>query len=92
MRQGSLFAGETLAARRRQPRVAQNLDGYLVAESFAFGEIDNAHAAFAQQARRYGNRRIPWTAGTGTVQRFLRELSHAMVEQRVAVGILLQHG
>ena len=44
----SLFAGETLAAGGRQPGISENFDGNQVAEVFSLGEIDHAHAAFAQ--------------------------------------------
>ena len=40
--------GEALAPRGRQPRVAQDLDRDLAAEVVALGEVDDAHAAFAE--------------------------------------------
>ena len=49
LRQGPLFAGEALAASRRNPGIAQNLNGDLGAKIFAFGEINHTHPTFAQQ-------------------------------------------
>ena len=50
LRERPLLARESLAARRRKPCVAQDLDRGDRTEVVALGEVDDAHAAFAEQA------------------------------------------
>src|SRR5215475_2883878 len=47
----SLFDSEAVAASRREPRIAKNLDGYMQAEVAAFREIDDAHATFTKHSQ-----------------------------------------
>ena len=47
LRQGSLFAGETLAAGGGKPGIPQDFDGDEAAEIVALGKVDKAHASFA---------------------------------------------
>ena len=44
----ALLDGEAFAARGRKPGIAKNFDGDQIAEIVALGEIDDAHAAFAE--------------------------------------------
>src|SRR5512142_3281717 len=46
--QGFLLAGKTLPANRREPGIAQNLDGDLAPQIFAFGKVHDSHPAFAE--------------------------------------------
>ncbi len=52
--EGPLLALETRAAARRDPGIAQHLDRHPIAQVGAFGEVDDAHPAFAD----YGEQAI----------------------------------
>ena len=49
LRERALLAGEAVAPRRREPGVAQELDGDLVLKVVAFCQIDDARSALAEQ-------------------------------------------
>jgi hypothetical protein len=93
LRERPLFGGESLAARWRQPRVAQDLDRRLAAEVRSLGEVHDPHAAFAEHRRdavrpeaverHHGGRR--------RVQHCLRHVRDVAVEERVAARVLLEH-
>ena len=51
LRQRALLRRKALAPARGHPGVAQHLDRRLRAEVVPFGKVDDAHAAFADQAR-----------------------------------------
>ena len=92
LRQRALLGGEARASRGGKPGVAQNLDGHLAAQVFAFRQIHHAHSAFAQQF--YDSIRtkfLEWLGVCGRiVEDIVRDEGDIAVEQGTAAGIFLQ--
>jgi len=94
LRENPLLARKPLAPRRRQPGIAQDLDGRNAAEIAALGQVDDAGAAFAERPhqtirteRLTGDDGGLCVLGDG-VRRGKGEIA---IQQGCAVRILLQH-
>ncbi len=89
---GALFGGETGAAGGREPGVAQNFYGDLAAEIFALGEIDDAHAAFAESAEdAVGTEFLEWrSTGGGFAEDLMGDVGDVLIEHGIAAGIFAE--
>ncbi len=82
LRKRSLLGGKALAARRRKPCVAEDLNGNHAAEVLALGKIDDPHATFSkcfQDAVR--TKLLEGERLGGVVENLLRDLGDIAVEQ-----------
>src|SRR5580704_10409927 len=92
-REGALLGGEAAAARGRKPGVAEKFDGDLAAEIFAFGEVDDTHAAFAEEADDFvGAEILEWRllVGCVVVEDFVCYVGNVSIEQRFAGGVFVE--
>ncbi len=94
LRQRALLAGEPLASRRREPRVAQNLDRRHRAEVLALGEVDDAHPALAEHPRQSirSEALSRHAVLTGLAEHRISGGRDAAIEQRVSTLILGEQG
>src|ERR1051326_2767339 len=91
LRQRPLLTEEALAARRRQPGVAEEFDGHPCAEFLALGQVDYAHAAFSQHMAKPVRSQL--AGGDGRLaQHVAGRAGQSPVEQRAGLRVFLEHG
>jgi hypothetical protein len=82
LREGALFKDETFAACGRKPGVAKEFDGDCGADVGTFGEIDHAHATFAERAKNaVGAEIFGGSESVGILKSIKSDVGNVLIEQ-----------